>query len=31
MGKSIISELPNGYIELINVLDKFIGVLVGLI
>lgn len=23
MGKSIISELPNGYIELINVLDKF--------
>lgn len=23
MGKSIIGELPNGYIELINVLDKF--------
>lgn len=23
MGKSIISELPNDYIELINVLDKF--------
>ena len=23
MGKSIVGELPNGYIELINVLDKF--------
>lgn len=23
MGKSIIGELPNGYVELINVLDKF--------